>query len=796
MKTALYSILFSLLFLEAGTLSAQLVIEDELVTIRGEKFIIHQVRTGETVYSITKKFKVDSLALIKYNHFIGDGLKVGDRLQIPFSKEYKPVSEPVYKKGDPTGFDTHVINSRKETPYFIARNYGITVEELYAYNPEHSTFKKGTKLRIPRWDGSMGNEVIQQDTLEPVAEEQKEKGFIEYEVKKGETLYSISTRYGIPESEILFYNPGAANLKAGGRLYLPVEKAQAPNTGIPEIPFDADDHFEIIVESGETLWSITRKYNLSEEELLKSNPKLEEGLQAGMKIKIPVDKVNRSQITPVNEDAFHKHTVQRGETLFGIASRYHLTIPEIRRFNPALEQRNPFAGEILMIPKKTDAVQEAEAVPAEKSREEIHPAENPFTVEISRIIPESCRPSTIHSTEIVSVALFLPLYAETNGNLNNSFFPEFQDTTITLDSNADTLSTLSDPFRENTKKFYGSSENYLQFYEGVLLAVDSMRKTGMNVHLHVYDTEDNPQLVRKAIYKDGFLETDLIIGPVSEKLQNEVAQIASKNRIPMISPLLPSKAVSDNPYIYQVNPDRRYLTRLTAGMVADEFFNSNVVVVKTGNYEGTEEGELVRLIHEKMINSGFLNKDKGGRFTVLDFKREGAAGLERVLSAEKENVVIIPTTVEGELSVAISNVNNFASRNSITLIASSRYQQQYKSIEIEQYHNLKMQYVSPFWTDYDSKAVRNFLQKFRDNFYTEPNSFGIQGYDVVFYFLNAIKNYGKDFEDCLPYLNVDLIQGNYRFSKISRFGGYINQGASVISYRRNYDVVRKRIVGL
>ena len=109
-------------------------------------------------------------------------------------------------------------------------------------------------------------------------------------------------------------------------------------------------------------------------------------------------------------------------------------------------------------------------------------------------------------------------------------------------------------------------------------------------------------------------------------------------------------------------------------MVADEFFNSNVIILKTREYEGTEEGELAGMIREKMVNSGFLNRENGGRFTVYDFKKDGAEGLKWLLSAEKENVVFIPTTVEGELSVAISNLNNFASGYSITLIASSRYQ--------------------------------------------------------------------------------------------------------------------------
>ena len=71
----------------------------------------------------------------------------------------------------------------------------------------------------------------------------------------------------------------------------------------------------------------------------------------------------------------------------------------------------------------------------------------------------------------------------------------------------------------------------------------------------------------------------------------------------------------------------------------------------------------------------------------------------------------------------------------------------------------------------------------------------MQGYDVAFYFLNAIKNYGKEFVDCLPYQQVHLSQGSYSFEKQAPLGGYMNQGVSVISYEPDFDIVRKRIIG-
>ena len=773
--------------------------EDEIVVIKGEKYVIHQVRTGETIYSLSRNFQVDSLTLVQKNPKISNGLKIGDVIQIPYRDNLKNRQQPVFQKGDPSYFDEHILSSRKETPYFIARKYGITVEELYAYNPGYSSLNKGDKLRIPRWEpkvakvSEVSEEVIPENSH---VETTKKEGFLVHTVLQGETLFSIAQKYGISDSEILFYNPEAKNLKAGSPIYLPVSNVDLPATSVVSKNTEVGNSFEHIIESGETLWGISRKYGVSEEQLKAINPGLEAGFPAGVVIKIPVKGVELQQASPVNEEAFVKHTVQKSETLYGIAAQYNLTIPDLKKYNPSLENRNLVDGETVLIPKN----QKKNILAEETTPDEPLPVTDYYKVKLPKIIPEACRP--INPAQVVNetftVALFLPLFTQINDTINKQILlPEEEDSIDLNVLEPDTTIIQQAQTEDMFKGFYGNSENFLQFYEGVLLAVDSLTKTGMNIRLNVFDTEDNPLTIRKFLRDESFLQTDLIIGPVSQKVQKEVAPVAAKNRIPMVSPLMAqSDAMGSNPYIYQVNPDRSYIIQKTAEMVAEEYFNSNIIVLRTGNYEGTVDGRLVNLIQEKLNNSGALTRSNGGRFSIYNFKNEGSSGLTRVLSKEKENVILIPSSVEGELSVAISNINNLAGEYSITLIAPTRYQQQYKSIEIEKFHNLKMQFLSPFWTEYGDMETIRIIEKFRKNYFIEPNSFGMQGYDVAFYFLSALKNYGRSFEDCLPYLNVHLLQGNYYFDKVSAFGGYMNKGVSVISYERDYDVVRKRVVGL
>ncbi|MCG6189393.1 LysM peptidoglycan-binding domain-containing protein [Maribellus maritimus] len=826
MKIFQIVVLFLVILAFPSLLGAQQLKENEVVVISGEKYILHQVRTGETIYSISQHFEVDDEELLRINPKIKQGLKIGDIIKIPFTEGVDLANEPVYKKGDPTSFEFHTIESRSETPYFIAKNYGVTIEELYAYNPEVKKFRKGTRLRIPLWEEkaiAVQEPVGKNEPVSSETESLQPNELITHTVKLGETLYSIAGQYNVTESEILFYNPDARQLKAGTKVYLPKSVMEnITSAPVLEQSNKVANYFEHIIESGETLWGITRKYDVSENELQALNPFLTDGFPAGAVLKVPVKGAEVKNVQPVNEDAFIKHEVEKGETLYGLSAKYDIKIPEIKKYNPVLETRNLLRGETVLIPRRPEPeIIEfmAERGAEVESKQEIENKETPEELlttpdyydvkvpsELPVAVPESCQPrqTSWNSFETYQIALFLPLFQEANDTLNKVI--EISDSDSLLLENEEITDDVVaaselDTFVEEVVKedmfigFYRGSENFVQFYEGVLLAVDSMQQAGMNIELKVFDTQQNADSVRKAVYSDDFLETDLIIGPVFPNIQNDLADIAAKNRIPMVSPLsAQTNKTQNNPYYYQVNPDRDYLAVKTAELVAEEYFNSNFIVFRTSNYQGTDEGRLVELIQEKLYNSGFMGKSAGVSFSVYDFEHDGPFGLRRILSHNKENVIYIPSSVEGELSIGISNINNLADEYSITLIGTSRFPQ-YESIQIDYFHNLKMEYVSPYWVDYKKTSTINFIEKFKSNFYTEPDNFGIQGYDVTFYFLNALKNYGNDFRDCLPYLQVDLIQGNYQFEKVSQFGGYMNQGVSVISYQRNFDVVRKRVEG-
>ena len=103
--------------------------------------------------------------------------------------------------------------------------------------------------------------------------------------------------------------------------------------------------------------------------------------------------------------------------------------------------------------------------------------------------------------------------------------------------------------------------------------------------------------------------------------------------------------------------------------------------------------------------------------------------------------------------------------------------------------------MSPYFVDYRSGQVNQFIRKYRHDYFTEPDQFSFQGYDVAFYFLSALFNYGRDFCGCLPSLKVDLMQGDFSFRKVGTNGGYMNEGLFILKYTPDYRIERKGVTG-
>jgi len=223
--------------------------------------------------------------------------------------------------------------------------------------------------------------------------------FVKHKISKGENLSVIAKKYGVKVKDISDANPNASKiLKLNSVLLI-------PNKNTAKVATKTEPKSEVVesansnsheVAAKETLWGISKKYNVSVDDLKKANPLLEtEGLKIGQQITIPS---NSSDIASTNEKPREKaleaistdvelyREVKPKETKYGISKEYGITVAELERQNPSIKGKVP-VGYLLKIrvsKEKADAIQSANAIQESQNAAVTSPVQIAQTAEIKK----------------------------------------------------------------------------------------------------------------------------------------------------------------------------------------------------------------------------------------------------------------------------------------------------------------------------------------------------------------------------------------------------------------------------
>lgn len=706
MKLFLSICLLSLLFLNPIVGFSQKEVE-----ISGVKYILHTVKKSETVFSLCQQYKVTQTDLKQANPWLTAVLQAGTTVKIPVSKV---VAEP-----------------KKE----VAKNEPAKQEEFYYHK-----------------------------------------------VNKKQTIFSIAKQYGVTANDLIRNNPELTNgLVLGQVIKVPVT-ANSIDQKVDESSAGSDSQTDMSgftihpVVSGETLFNLEQRYEISHEEMLKFNPALQNGLKTGMKLKIPVKLAAKAVEPATAPQTFTNYQVGKGETLYSISTRFGVEVSDLKNANPSLLSRSLESGETILIPQqrlKTTENTSKSAAP-----------ENPVVAE-----PTNCLPLTGKTNPKYKAALLLPLYLAGNDQADAVSVDK-----ALLMSKISFTAPIAPTSTDTTVVLAGMNidqraAGFLEFYEGALLAIDSLQRKGMDIELYVFDVS-NQKMVNVLVNMEEFRNMNLIIGPVYPELQETVASFAAKNRIPMISPLSPAGNFElNNSWYFKANPSRDYQIEESAAYAADELSNTNFILLQSDEKSNSGEAKMAQICREKLVVK-LGNK----RFHEYSFQKQGVDDIKPLLDETGENVFIIPTDNEAKVSIAVTNLNALAENYNIILMGTPNLFK-LKSIPTESFHRIRMRFLSPYFTDYKNPVVRRFVLQYRETFSTEPTQFSYQGFDVSYYFLSALYRYGRDFKNCLSDYPMELTQMSFNFAKVAPMGGYMNEGLFVTSYERNFDVLNLGTIG-
>jgi LysM repeat protein len=600
-------------------------------------------------------------------------------------------------------------------------------------------------------------------------------------VKKGETAYSISKAYGITVEELTKENPPAVyGINEGQALRIPIKPVieVIPSEPVPDKKQRDETKFIYHnLKPGETVYFLSKSYGVSENEIILSNPGIDiNKLPVGAEIAVPRREfMSDRQKFDDQEKKYIYYKVLKGESLSSIAEKYGLTVRELRRENRDL--RFPQVGDFVRIPvAKIAEIQEIE--PA-KTDTVIAIVEEPVIVMDRPVgfVPVKDLRDTL------DVAVMLPFYLKENSERTE------------IDSSKSIKGKkIYKVVKRPEEWFYPRSLDFVEMYEGILLAADTLRSLGLDINLYPYDIKIDTIEITKLMNSGKLSEMDLIIGPVYSHNLSIVAGYARDLGIPVVSPvpLINNSALLNNPTLFMANSSLE-IAQKTLSKKISEYYDHNFVFIHSDTSGMDEDVKRFKnLIFTELSYKLPYEEIKFKEFLFYSrsmFDNDSINRLSHALSEQSKNIVIIASEEAPVISETIMDVHGLSRKFDIKVFGYPAMRD-IDRLDPKYFFDLDIMVYSPYWIDYTKKDVKQFNSDFRQKFLTEPSekSYAWQGYDIAYYFLSGIAMHGKDFITHPEIHNPDLLQTEYDFIRKETDEGLENQKLFLIRYTKDYEV--------
>lgn len=593
------------------------------------------------------------------------------------------------------------------------------------------------------------------------------KRYYIHEVQKSETLYSISKAYEVSVDVIAYENPDIFNgLKIGQKIKIPIQAT----------PYKTREYE---VQKGETLYGIAKKSNTTIEELVQMNPEVSNGIKPGQKIQIPVrdiasaDYKNDKLQVALNQSADNnseiqilKHKVQKGETIYGICKHYNITQEALYALNPELKNTGLKVGQEINIKKEPKKVSEnkvntiindtpkntSDAATANKLDTIINDNEILVSAEVV-----NCNEQISSPLKKVKVALFIPL-------LNDELLIDEEDATTEAN-------------------FKLSPKPFIEFYEGFLMAIDSVRRQGLSIELVQFEIKQDSSKIKQYLNDKNLQNVDLIIGPFYDNIFNIVAAWAKTKQIPVINPISSTcrSLYHYNNVILLNTTLNSQLSQVTRYLAA--FDSLNIVIIRANS---SDDMQIVNI-----YKKAYLEQHRGSSTVKeVNYSANGIDAVEKALDKEKVNVIVITSSAQTFVINLLTKLNDLTRNYKLLLSYMPTWKKIEQNFELEHLFNLHAHAFQPFFIDYTNVYVKNFVLSYRDLYKIEPSKFSFLGYDCGIYFMSLLQKYGQNFYNCINEITVNQLGSCFYFEKIGSSGGYENKGIFIA----RYDILENEVL--
>lgn len=607
---------------------------------------------------------------------------------------------------------------------------------------------------------------------------------------------------------------------------------------------DGKKYYLHTVKQGQTLYAISKAYSVSVDEMVKSNPEAENGVKTGQVLKIPIlgDVITKPVNQPPTPDPKIEgieHIVQRGETVYGICRMYHLSVEALYEANPIIQERGLRPGDILIITesdvKETQPVQIVKPVQTvqpmqepndtidtsddniEYSIHEVKKGETFYSIAKQYKVSESdilnsnqgLNPSKLRTGQKIQIPRFadpktqLPKYetdvdtapTDTESEIKT---PELQnDVDYSPKSELNMVIMLPFDIYSNTKNWYNQesakkefstlplNEMMLAYYSGCLMAFDSLKNNGFKLNVNVYDTGADTVLLSALFDRNELKNADIIIGPVYTKQLQFIRDRISEKTI-LISPFSDYEKVNmEMKSVIWSNPGKVGRFGAISNYAA---LNPQYRYIIVYNNNDISRGEALSLKDNMIKNSTKLNSHDSLFVAVISYSEASGSALSALMSQSTLNVVICEDKSEAQVSSIMAKLIQIK-KTDICLLGEMSWLD-YRSIDASYFNTLKFSFTAPYWVDYSSPAVKNFIYKYREIFVAEPLAYSFAAYDQMLYLLNNYKKYGTDLLK-YPHMPVhhNQLATNIEFVNIDGSRQFIQKHCNILSLDEGFNTI-------
>lgn len=589
----------------------------------------------------------------------------------------------------------------------------------------------------------------------------QQKRYVSYKVKENETMRDIANRLDVKTKDLLRLNPDAGRKPlANTIIIIPNPELKNSNSSLNKKPYKTVSDINVTipegqvidsiktnekvtfqqtvyeyethtVKAGETVYRITKLYNISKDDLIKWNPEFpgikDNYLNVGQTLKV---KSEEKVIIINKEDVlknFLTHTVKSKETIYSLTRFYNVSKNNLIELNPEFPEIKNDELSIGMLLK---------IKPFEKVNKDIN-----YTFYKDSIAEEST----------INLAVLLPFKANEFSN-----------------------SKANDIFKNNRL-----ANMVTDFYMGLEIAVDSIKKQGIDVNINVFDTGDRGNKTSMIISDNKLNDKDLIIGPFYHDKAKEVSKSVNS---PIIFPHFSKKQdkfYSDK--IIKSSPDKNNYTDYLTSYLKENYRGEEIFVVGDGETDSNKKIEkIINTLkqHDSINEINILKPEKGYIKSELFSEK---------MIAEKYNWVIITSNNYVTISDVINSMIGLPDDITIKVFAIEK-DVSYNKIENNKLASINFSYVSTNYEDLNLTEVKVFNKKYIDKNHTIPSDYAIRGFDVTYDALIRLasgKGLTETFKEGVSY----RVENKFDYTK-KPYQSYSNNGLFIIQYNKDLSLSR------